>query len=70
MKYVGIKQVLKAAKTEKLLKVYIGKDVEKNIVEELIKICNEKHIEIIYVETMKELGKLAGIEVRASVAAE
>ena len=70
MKYVGIKQVLRAAKTEKLLRVYIGKDVEKNIVEELIKICSEKHIEIIYVETMKELGKLAGIEVRASVAAE
>lgn len=70
MKYVGIKQVLKAAKSGEVSKVYIGKDAERKVVDELIKICNEKHIEIIYIETMKELGKLAGIEVRAAVAAE
>ena len=70
MKYVGIKQVLKAAKSSDITKVYVGMDAEKRVVEELINICNEKQIEIVYIETMKELGKLAGIEVRAAVAAE
>ena len=70
MKYVGIKQVLKAVRTGEIKKVYIGKDAEKSVVEELIKLCNEKNIKIVYVETMKELGKLAGIEVEAAVAAE
>ena len=70
MKYVGIKQVLKAVKTGEVKNVYIGKDAEKSVVEELIKLCNEKNIKIVYVETMKELGRLAGIEVRAATAAE
>ena len=70
MKYVGIKQVLKAVKEEKVNMVYIGKDAEKRIVEELIKLCKQKGIQIIYIDTMKELGKMAGIEVKAATAAE
>ena len=70
MKYVGIKQVLKAAKAGEIKKVFIGKDAERRVVNDLIKICKEKHIEIIYIKTMSELGKLAGIEVEAAVAAE
>lgn len=70
MKCVGIKQVLKAVQSGEVKKVYIGKDAEKHVVGDLIKICNQKGIEIIYLETMKELGKLAGIEVGAATAAE
>ena len=70
MKYVGIKQVLKAVNSGEVEKVYIGKDAETHVVAELIKICKEKSIEIIYIETMKELGKLAEIEVGAATAAE
>ena len=70
MKCVGIKQVLKAAQSGEVKKVYIGRDAEKHIIDELVKICNQKNIEIIYIETMKELGKLAGIEVGAATAAE
>ena len=70
MKYVGTKQVLKAVQCGETKKVYIGKDVESHIVAELIKICKQNKIDIIYVESMKELGKLAGIEVKAATAAE
>ena len=41
MKYVGIKQVLKAAKSCEVTKVYIGKDAEEHVVQELILVCNE-----------------------------
>ena len=70
MRYVGTKQVLKAVQSGEVEKVYIGKDAEKHIVEELIKTCKQNNIEIVYIETMKELGKLAGIEIQAATAAE
>ena len=70
MKYVGTKQVLKAVQCGKTKKVYIGKDVERHVVEELLKTCKQNKIEIVYIETMKELGKLAGIEINAATAAE
>ena len=70
MKYVGIKQVLKAVKSGEINKVYIGKDAEKHVIGDLIVLCKEKEIKIIYIETMKELGKLAGIDINAAAAAE
>ena len=70
MKYVGIKQVLKAVKDGEATKVYVGNDAEEHVTAELIKICNENKIEIVKIETMAELGKLAGIDIGASAAAE
>lgn len=70
MKYVGVKQVLKAVKEEKVNMVYIGKDAEKSIIEDLLKLCKQKGIQITYIDTMKELGKMAGIEVKAATAAD
>ena len=70
MKYVGIKQVVKAAREGKLKKVYIGEDAEEHILEELLKICDENRIEVVRIKTMAELGKLAGIDIGASTAAE
>ena len=70
MKYVGVKQVLKAVKEEKVNMAYIGKDAEKHIVQDLLKLCKQKGIQVTYVDTMKELGKMAGIEVKAATAAE
>ena len=70
MKYVGINEVLKATRSGDVSKVYIGKDAENHVVCDLIKLCNDNNIQIEYVETMKELGKLAGIEIDAATAAE
>lgn len=70
MKYVGIKQVLKAAKECETKKVYIGEDAEEHVLTELIKTCKDNDIEIVKIKTMAELGKLAGIEIGASAAAE
>ena len=70
MKYVGLKQVLKAIETKDITKVYIGKDAEKHIIDEIMDTCNGKNVEIIEIETMAELGKMAGIEVKAATAAE
>lgn len=70
MKYVGIKQVLKAAQEGETSRVYIGKDAEEHVLRELLATCEEKQIEVVPIETMEELGKMAGIEIGASAAAE
>ena len=70
MKYVGIKQVLKAVENDEIKTVYIGDDAEEHVTAKLIKLCEEKNIEVKYVETMEKLGKMAGIEVKSAAAAE
>ena len=66
----GIKQVLKSVKEKTAKKVYIAKDAEAHVTSELITICKANNIEIVYVNTMAEIGKMAGIEVGSSCYAE
>ena len=68
-KVVGAKQVKRALITSDVELVYIAKDAEKKVTEEIIEFCNEKQIPIILVETMKILGNACGININAAVAA-
>lgn len=68
-KTVGIKQTLKAVRNNRAKTVYVAKDAEKRLTEPLIKLAEENSLEIIYIDTMKELGSLCGIDVGASAAA-
>ena len=70
MKYVGMKQVVKAVKEGKVNMVYIGKDAERCVTDDLQRLCKQKGVNITYVDTMKELGRMAGIEVKAATAAD
>lgn len=70
MRYVGLKQVQKSIKEKIAKKVYIAKNADSHITEELIKQCQAAKIQIVHVETMAELGKMAGIDVGASCMAE
>ena len=70
MKYVGIKQVLKAVENDEVKTVYIGDDAEEHVTAKFIKLCEEKNIEVKHVETMEDLGKMAGIDVKSAAAAE
>ena len=70
MKYVGIKQVLKAVEEGLVKTVYVGDDAEEHVTAQLIKLCREKKIVVKHVATMDELGRLASIDVKASAAAE
>ncbi len=70
MKYVGVKQVMKAVSENLAKTVYVGDNADKNILNPLFELCAEKNVEVKHIKTMEELGKLAGIEVRAAAAAE
>ncbi len=66
---VGTKQTKRHLLKSKVDKVYIAQDAEKNVTEEIIDMCNEKKIEIIYIDRMKELGRMCNIDVNAAVVA-
>lgn len=68
-KTVGIKQTAKAVAADKASVVFIAKDADPKITENVIEQCRLKSIEIVYVESMKQLGKACGIDVGAAAAA-
>lgn len=65
-KTVGVKQTLKAVESGNAKVVFIAKDADTKVTHNLKELCQKKLIEIIYVDTMKQLGKACGIEVGAS----
>jgi len=68
-KVVGIKQVKRALNSNDIEAVFIAMDVENKITDEIVQICTNKHIQLIYVENMKKLGDACGIDVNAATAA-
>ena len=65
---IGFKQTTKAIKEGRVTKVYIAKDADDSIKNNIVEVCSGKNLQIVYVNTMKELGEACGIEVKASTA--
>ncbi len=68
-KIVGTKQTIKALENGEVQKVFIAKDAEKKVVRPVIALCETNNIEMQYVESMQQLGKMCGIKVKAAAAA-
>ncbi|WP_061320703.1 ribosomal L7Ae/L30e/S12e/Gadd45 family protein [Clostridium botulinum] len=68
-KVVGVKQTVKALKNNTVKTLYVSKDADKSLIKPLIELAEENSIDIIKVDTMKELGRLCGIDVSAATAA-
>lgn len=68
-KVVGVKQTLKMMSNDINCKfVYIAKNAEKKVVQPVIDLAESKSFEIVYIDTMKELGKICDIDVGAAAA--
>ena len=67
-KAVGIKQSQKALEKNSVRTVFIAKDAEEKVVRHIRELSHKNAVEIIYIDTMKQLGKACGIEVGAAVA--
>lgn len=68
-KIVGTKQVKRALNNRELKTVYIAKDADEKLRNQIVEACNEQGIEIVYIETMEKLGKHCNIDVSAASAA-
>ncbi len=68
-KCVGTKQTLKALETGKALTVFVAKDADPKVSDKVIELCNQKHIECVFIDTMRQVGECCGIEIGAASAA-
>lgn len=67
-KAIGLKQTIKCIKSGQGKTVYIACDADEELIQQVKSLAEEHVVEIKYVDTMKELGKLCGIDVGASAA--
>jgi large subunit ribosomal protein L7A len=67
-KTIGLRQSLKAVEEGSVKVAFIARDAEEKVIRSIKELCERSSIEIIYVESMKQLGKACGIEVGAAVA--
>lgn len=65
----GAKQTLKAINKGEAKAVYVAKDAEPRVVEDVVAAAQQKGIPLYYVDTMAELGAACGISVGASCSA-
>lgn len=66
---VGTRETTKAVQKGLARVVFIAKDAEAHVTEPLLSLCREKGIEVIMVDSMRELGRACGIEVSSASAA-
>lgn len=66
---IGKKQTLRALARDEAEKIYLSKDADLHVTKPIADVCEEKNIEIIYFDNMKELGTSVGINVNAAAAA-
>lgn len=65
---VGIKQSTKAIASNKAEVLFVAKDADRFVVKNVVDLATEKSVKIVYVETMKELGRACSIDVGAATA--
>ncbi len=68
-KVVGSKQVTKAVEKGQAVAVVLARNAEDRVVAPLARLCENKSVEVVWVEDMVALGKACGIEVPTAAAA-
>jgi len=68
-KVVGTKQTLKALQNGQVTELFVAKDAQPKHVHPLVELAEEESVTIVYVATMKELGKACDVEVKTATAA-
>ena len=66
---IGTKQTVKALKDGTASELIIASDADTKVTTAVVKQAQEVNVPIIYVDSMKKLGKACGIEVGASTVA-
>ncbi len=66
---IGKKQTLRALHRDEAQMIYISKDADLHVTKPIADVCKEKNVEIIYFDSMKDLGASVGISVNAAAAA-
>ena len=66
---VGVKQVRRAMADGRTMCLFMARDADSQILAPLKRLAAEQNVEVRWVDTMRELGRVCGITVGATVAA-
>lgn len=66
---IGTNQTTKALQENQVKSIYVAKDAEPRVIELILGLARQRGLSVIWVDTMKQLGKACGIEVGAAAAA-
>ncbi|MBF7095998.1 ribosomal L7Ae/L30e/S12e/Gadd45 family protein [Alkalibacter mobilis] len=66
---VGTRQTIKMIKSDNVSLVYLSKDADQHIIDEVESACKNHKIEVHYVNSMVELGNACGIKRKTATAA-
>jgi large subunit ribosomal protein L7A len=66
---IGTKQTEKALKAGNVIEIVVAEDADQRLTTKAIQTALDNNIPVLYVDSMKKLGKTCGIEVGASVVA-
>lgn len=66
---IGTNQTTKALQENQVKSIYVAKDAEQRVIELILGLARQRGLSVIWVDTMKQLGKACGIEVGAAAAA-
>ena len=66
---VGTKQLLRALDEGKVARAFVAKDADLLLTKRVVDRCFERNIPCTQVDTMEQLGRACGIDVKASCAA-
>ena len=66
---VGIKQLKKALKADRIRSAFFAADADIAVTEPVAELCSNSAVPVVWVKTKSQLGKACGIDVGASAAA-
>jgi large subunit ribosomal protein L7A len=66
---IGTKQTTKVIEQGKAAEVFIAKDADPRVTAKITTLCKKAGVQVVYVDSMRSLGRACGIEVGAAVAA-
>ena len=68
-KVVGTRRVLRSIQAGEVEEAYVARDADLFILRQIRQACNETGTRMVEVDSMKELGRACGIEVKTASAA-
>jgi large subunit ribosomal protein L7A len=64
---IGTKQTIKMVEQDEATEVLVAKDADPRITAKVVSLCIKHRVPVVYVESMKQLGKACSIEVGAAM---
>ncbi|WP_231978295.1 ribosomal L7Ae/L30e/S12e/Gadd45 family protein [Mycobacterium sp. E3298] len=65
---VGTKQTTKMVEQGKAIGVYVAQDADSRLIGRITQLCQQRGVPLTEVNTMRELGKLCGVDVGTAMA--